>query len=154
MFMASIAPPTESFQIGDAARLSGLTKPMVDYLCRQGILEPSMPQQRGRGRQRRYAFGDVVMLRVLAKLLAAGVSVKRVKNALIALRQHHPEITPTSLPARYLVTDGQFVYLRHNDDTLETLDQNGQMAFMYVLELGRIQAEVIELAKTQVLGGG
>ena len=65
----------QDFLIARAAKLSGLTPAMLNYLCREKVLLPSVPGRRGRGRPRRYSFGDVVMLRVIAKLLKAGVSV-------------------------------------------------------------------------------
>src|SRR5689334_13552313 len=102
----------DGYLIRDAARLGLHTEKMVDYLCRQKVLIPSLSKgKRGRGRPRKYSFGDVVMLRVLARLLNAGVSVERIKRALQVLRKYHPEITPERLPAEYLVTDGVHVYL-------------------------------------------
>ena len=133
----------EHFDIRQAAALCGLKQPMLDYLCRQGILVPSLPKHRGRGRKRRYTFGDVVMLRVLAKLLGRGISVKRIRDALIALRKHHAAITPTSLPERYLITDGEAVFLWRSKTTLETLDEAGQMTFAFVIELATVRDEVI-----------
>jgi len=115
---------------------------MVDYLCRQDVLIPSRPRFRKRGRPRRYTFGDVVVLRVLGRLLDAGVSVKRLKSSLKSLRKYHEEITATSLPAEYLATDGRNVYLWKNSATLEMLDDAGQMNFAFVIELTRVQAEV------------
>ena len=51
------------------------------------------------------------MLRVLARLLKAGVSVQRLKTALKSLRKYHKEISPTRVPAQYLVTDGRQMFL-------------------------------------------
>jgi hypothetical protein len=82
------------------------------------------------------------MLRAIAKLLKNGVSVSRLKVALAALREHHREITPTSLPAALLVTDGHEVYLRRSRDALEGLNR-GQFAFAFIVELAVIQREVI-----------
>lgn len=82
------------------------------------------------------------MLRVLAGLLRSGISVARLKRSLEALRKFHPEITPTSLPSRYLVTDGQRVFLRNKANALETLDRNGQLVFAFVIELRSVRDEV------------
>jgi DNA-binding transcriptional MerR regulator len=136
----------ESFLIADAARASGLTPAMLDYLCREKVLVPSTPGQRGRGRPRRYSFGDVVMLRVLSRLLAAGISVQRLKKALQSLRRFHKAIRPLSLPADYLVTDGRRAYLRDKDGLLE-LDGSGQMSFLFVLELRDVRREVLKAAR-------
>jgi DNA-binding transcriptional MerR regulator len=142
--MANDRQLIQTFTVEEAARLSQLSATMVDYLCRQQVLVPTLPRSRKRGRARRYSFGDVVMLRVLGRLLDAGVSVKRVKSSLRTLRKHHKEITATSLPAEYLATDGRNVYLWKNSATLQALDDKGQMNFAFVIELTRVQAEVSE----------
>jgi len=131
----------QSFAIAKAAKLSGLKPAMVDYLCRQEILVPSYRGKRGRGRPRQYSFGDVVMLKVLARLLQAGVSVRRLRLALRSFRKYHQQISPTELPAQYFVTDGANVYLRDRD-TLRDLDRSGQSTFLFVLELRHVQREV------------
>jgi hypothetical protein len=58
-----------------------------------------------------------------------------------ALREFHPAITLTSLPARHIVTDGVDLYLRHEGDDLERLG-DGQMAFAFVVELSQLRDEV------------
>lgn len=82
------------------------------------------------------------MLRVLARLLSAGVSVSRLKTALKSIRKYHKMISRTDLPAQYIVTDGRNVYLRDRD-TLRDLDGSGQTSFLFVLELGHVQREVL-----------
>lgn len=135
-----------SYIIADAARLSGLSPVMLDYLCREKILVPSTPGKRGRGNPRKYSFGDVVMLRVLARLLKSGVAVKRLKKALISLRHYQSKISQDSLPAQYLVTDGSRVYLRNDKRALLDMDGSEQMSFLFVLELEQVRREVLGLA--------
>ena len=130
------------FDSADAVRLSGLTRTMLDYVVRTGLLVPSGAARRRRGVRRSFTFGDVVMLRALARLLGAGVSVLQLRKSLRALRRRHPEITPTSLPGNVLVTDGYSVLLRDGDDVLEDLS-NGQLAFAFVLELRRLRDETL-----------
>ena len=140
-------PIFQDVDINGAAKLSGLPVTMVNYLGRTDVLVPSRPKERKRGRARRYTLGDVVMLRILASLLESGISVARLKKGLKAFRKYHPKITPTSLPARYLLTDGIQVYLRHENQTFETLDDKGQMAFAFVLEIEQARADVLEIAR-------
>lgn len=142
---------SEGYNVRVVAALAGLTPHMVNYLCRQNLIQPSLSKQRGRGRPLSYGFGDIVMLRVIARLLQSGVSVERVREAFAALRQHHPAITPTTLPARYLVTDGRNVFLSNGKDQLEELDGRGQMSFAFVLELSTIRDEVLQEAKKREL---
>ena len=148
MYMSEVE--SDIFQdvgIKGAAKLSGLPVTMVNYLGRTDVLVPSRHKKRKRGRARRYTLGDVVMLRILATLLTYGISVARLKKGLKSFRKYHPEITPTSLPARYLVTDGIRVYLWHENQALETLDDKGQMAFAFVLEIEQARAAVLEIAR-------
>lgn len=132
----------EGFLIVEAARLSGLTRPMLDYLCRQNVLVPSTRGRRGRGCPRLYSFGDVVMLRLLARLLGLGMSVQRLKTALRSLRPHHKSISRDALPAQYIVTNGARVFLRDKDHLLD-LDGTGQMSFLFVIELGDVRKDVL-----------
>lgn len=137
-----------SFTIFEAHLLSDLTVPMLDYLCRTKIVTPSCSARRGRGRQRLYSFGDVVLLRVIGRLLSAGVSVLRLSRAFQSLKKLHPEITPMTLPASHLVTDGSKLFLRQREDVLEELE-SGQLAFMFVLELSKIKDEVLKQLRVE-----
>ena len=130
------------FTAGSAAALSGLSLAMVNYLCRTDVVVPSGNEGiRGRGTRRRYSFGDVVALRLVARLSARGVQPLRVARSLKALRRLHPEITLTSLPATHVVTDGEHLYLRRPGDPLErALD--GQMTFAFIFELSDLQREI------------
>jgi DNA-binding transcriptional MerR regulator len=136
-----IHDPAEWFTAARAARLSGLTQPMVNYLCREDLVTPSCNCPRGHGVPRHYAFGDVVALRLVARLSKAGVSPLRLKKGLQYLRKFQPEITLTSLPASHLVTDGQDIYLRAGSDALERAT-DGQFAFAFVIELDHVRSEV------------
>jgi hypothetical protein len=85
------------------------------------------------------------MLRILARLLKSGVSVQRLKSALKLLRKYHGQISETSLPAQYLVTDGHKVYLRDHG-MLSDLDGSGQKSFLFVVELSHVRGEVLRAA--------
>lgn len=131
----------ERYVAARAAKLSGLTLAMVNYLCREHIVEPSHSSKRGHGVKRWFSFGDLVALRLLARLSASGVSILRMKKALAGLRKHHPAITLTSLPASHVVTDGTDLYLHQQGQPLERL-LDGQLTFAFVVELGPLRDEV------------
>ena len=131
------------FTAEQAARCSGLSLSMVNYLCRSGIVTPSGRVRRGHGRARRYIFGDLVALRLVEKLARSGVSPLRLKKGLMGLRKHHPEITLTSLPGSHIITNGQDLYLREEGRPIERAF-DGQFAFAFVVELASLQREVAE----------
>ena len=115
---------------------------MLNYLCREHLVEPSCDCVRGNGKPRHYSFGDIVALRLVARLSKAGISPLRLKKGLRYLKKFQPEITLRSLPATHLVTDGEVIYLRAGTDALERAT-DGQYAFAFVIELEQIRAEVV-----------
>lgn len=134
--------PAEWFSASRAARLAGLSHAMVNYLCRTSVVSPSCNCPRGRGVPRHYSFGDVVALRLVAKLSKAGISPLRLRKGLESLRAYHPQITLSSLPATHLVTDGQSIFLRSANHSLERAT-DGQYAFAFVVELEHMRQEVV-----------
>jgi DNA-binding transcriptional MerR regulator len=131
------------FGAASAARVVGLSLAMVNYLCRTGIVEPSCSCKRGHGTPRHYSFGDLVALRLIARLSATGVQPLRLKRAMTRLRDHHSKITLTSLPASHIVTDGVHLYLRQHDEPIERLI-DGQLVFGFVIELAQLQDDVAQ----------
>tara|TARA_R110002110_G_scaffold368869_1_gene578713 strand:- start:2204 stop:2653 length:450 start_codon:yes stop_codon:yes gene_type:complete len=140
-----------SFSVKQAARFSGLTLVMVNYLCRTGVLEPSGSNARGRGRRREYTFSDIVILKSLKRLLDSGIGVSKLKRALNALRREYPEISRDKLPAklRYLVTNGETIYLRRKPDALQAMDGSDQFEFAFVINLAQIHTEVFQAIRAQ-----
>ncbi len=139
----SIPKPTRKaktwFEAKDAAKHSGLTMDMVNYLCRHEMVIPSAGNHRGRGSKRRYSFADLLLLRVMAKLLANGISPLRLKENLKALNQRGIE-SKGILTTRYVVTDGYSIYFA--DHGVVELLESGQMSFAFVLELSKLREEI------------
>lgn len=134
----------DTYSIRQAALYSGLKGAMVDYLCRAGIVLPSGGDVKpGRGKARLYTFGDIVVLKVVAQLLARGISVARLKGALSELRQKHGQITKTSLPGKFLITDGERVYFHNAKGAVSDLNKNSQQVFAFMVELKSVRDSVI-----------
>lgn len=132
------------FSVSEAAKLSRMTPAMVDYLCRQSIIVPSYPKRRGRGRARRYTFGEVVLLRTVEKLLRKGVSVKRLKDALKTKNKFFREIHPEKPPIQVFATDGKSVLIEDPDSKILNLSEGGQIEFSFVIDLRKTHAAVVE----------
>lgn len=129
----------DSYTAAQAARLAGLTMAMLNYLSRYGVAIASGGGKRGRGNVRRYVFADVLMLRVLSKLLANGISVLRLRKSLQGIRDRG---TATEILVRkFVVTDGYNIYFQ--DAGVTELLETGQLAFAFVLELNAIRKEVV-----------
>ena len=95
-----------------------------------------------RGRARRYAYTDVLFLRVIAEMLVRGIEVKRLGAA---LRRAKAEAElwddVRSAPRHYLVTDGTEVYLRRKG-RLESKTVDRQLSFAFVLDLGHAHESI------------
>jgi DNA-binding transcriptional MerR regulator len=70
--------------------LVGITYRQLDYWARTDLLKPSLKPAKGSGSQRLYSFGDVVQLKVVKRLLDAGMSLKKIRQAIEILREQLP----------------------------------------------------------------
>lgn len=138
---------TLGYSPAQVAKVTGLSTYMVDYLCRNGLVTPSGNGLRGRGRLRRYTFPDLVLLRVVAKLLNQGVSVLGFRKSFLSAKRRQANVREL-LARRYLVTDGVRVYLQ-NQGVLERID-TGQLSFAFVLDLAPIRHELARNLKLRV----
>ena len=129
----------------EALRLSGLKSDvMLIYLSRIGVLKPSGDERAGRGRRRRFTFNDVVFLKAVANLLAQGIEVKRLGNALRQAKADADQwMDIRKAPIRYLITDGTDVFFR-KEGQLESLTVKRQFAFGFVIDLHKAHKAVAD----------
>lgn len=137
-----------SFPIGQAAVYADIGLPMIDYLCRIGIVVPSGARShgRGRGKSRHFTFADVVTLRMIGKLLKQGIGVTRLKSDLRKANQRYAQFGGGTAPMRYLCTDGARAYFRNGDQALEEL-RTGQLSFSFIMDFEQIKGEVVDLMR-------
>ncbi|MCQ0033134.1 hypothetical protein NAL89_17400 [Burkholderia glumae] len=112
---------------------------MVNYLARYKIVGASGSEATGRGKQRRYTFADLLLLKVIARLLRGGISVLRLRECISDLQKSGRSVRAL-MTRKYVVTDGYNIYLQ-DDGVLRRID-SGQMAFAFVLDLSQIRKEV------------
>ena len=70
-----------------ACSVAGITYRQLDYWARTGLVMPSVRDASGSGTQRLYSFRDIVVLKVVKRLLDAGVSLQNIRKAIETLRQ-------------------------------------------------------------------
>lgn len=134
---------SNAFTCGEVAELTGLTKPMVNYLAHAGFLAASYrPGSSRRGSTRYYSYRDLMVGRVIGRLAEAGVELKRLKRALGDLQRSElwTRLNDRSLPL--LVTDGSAIFLVEPDGAVRDLTMDGQLAFSFVLDLSRTEQEL------------
>ncbi len=97
----------------------------LDYWARTGLVVPSVRDASGSGTQRLYSFRDMVVLKVVKRLLDAGVSLQNIRKAIDALRSRGVE----DLAQITLISDGTTVYECRSPEEVVDLLQGGQGVF-------------------------
>ena len=129
------------YTVAQTEKLTGLSRAMLDYLCRSEVLRPHAKPCRGRGHRRLYSFSDLVLLRVIAQLLRSGISVLKLKKSLDTLRRRDPEFATRQTRGTVLVTDGVRIYLRQGAQVIEDL-ACGQLEFAFVIQLDGVRRDL------------
>ena len=116
---------TEGYRVPEVCRIVGISYRQLDYWARTGLVAPSVREAGGSGTQRLYSFQDLVQLKVIKRLLDAGVSLQRIRKAVVYLRDHLG-----SSPANVtLMSDGSKIYACESEDEIIDLVQRGQGVF-------------------------
>ena len=108
-----------------ACKIVGITYRQLDYWTRTGLMIPSLQQASGSGTQRLYSFRDLVVLKVVKRLLDAGVSLQNIRKAIETLRSRGVE----DLAGITLISDGTTVYECRSPEEVVDLLQGGQGVF-------------------------
>jgi DNA-binding transcriptional MerR regulator len=119
-----------------ACRAAGITYRQLDYWARTGLVEPSVRGATGSGTQRLYGFRDILVLKVVKRLLDTGVSLHQIRVAVSHLRKRGVE----DLAQITLMSDGASVYECTSADEVIDLLQGGQGVFG--IAVGRVWREV------------
>jgi DNA-binding transcriptional MerR regulator len=128
-------PPT-------ACTAAGITYRQLDYWARTGLVEPSVRAAQGSGSQRLYGFRDILVLKVVKRLLDTGISLQQIRAAVQHLRDRGTD----DLAQVTLMSDGVSVYECTSPDEVVDLLAGGQGVFG--IALGRVWQEVVgELAE-------
>ncbi|WP_084073073.1 MerR family transcriptional regulator [Demequina sp. NBRC 110052] len=119
-----------------ACKAAGITYRQLDYWARTGLVEPTVRTATGSGTQRLYGFRDILVLRVVKRLLDSGVSLQQIRIAVQHLRDRGVE----DLSRITLMSDGASVYECTSDDEVIDLVQGGQGVFG--IALGKVWREL------------
>ena len=126
------------YRAPQVCNLVGITYRQLDYWARTNLIRPSLRQASGSGSQRLYSFSDVVQLKVIKRLLDAGMSLKKIRSAVEILRQQMDSDQP--LADVTLLSDGQTIYAAHSEEEVVDVFRRGQGVFG--IAIGPVQAEV------------
>lgn len=119
-----------------ACSAAGITYRQLDYWARTSLVEPSIRTASGSGTQRLYGFRDILVLKIVKRLLDAGVSLQNIRTAVDHLRNRGV----TDLERITLMSDGASIYECTSSDEIIDLLAGGQGVFG--IAVGKVWQEV------------
>jgi DNA-binding transcriptional MerR regulator len=108
-----------------ACSAAGITYRQLDYWARTDLVLPTIRTASGSGSQRLYSFKDILVLKVVKRLLDAGVSLQNIRVAVEALRLRGVD----DLAQVTLLSDGTSVYECTSSEEVVDLLRGGQGVF-------------------------
>lgn len=119
-----------------AARAAGITYRQLDYWARTELVMPTVRNAAGSGSQRLYGFRDILVLKLVKRLLDTGISLQQIRTAVEELRAAgFYDLAQTTL-----MSDGVSVYMCTSDDEVIDLMSRGQGVFG--IAVGKVLREV------------
>lgn len=128
--------PEQGYRGAVAARAAGITYRQLDYWARTELVEPTVRNATGSGSQRLYGFRDILVLKLVKRLLDTGISLQQIRTAVEQLRAAGIR----DLAGTTLMSDGASVYLCTSNDEVIDLVSRGQGVFG--IAVGKVLHEV------------
>jgi DNA-binding transcriptional MerR regulator len=109
---------------------------------------PTVRDASGSGSQRLYGFQDILVLKLVKRLLDTGISLQQIRAAVEQLR----EAGIYDLAQTTLMSDGASVYLCTSNDEVIDLINNGQGVFGIAIGkvLREVESSLVELETEQI----
>lgn len=116
---------SEGYRGATAATAAGITYRQLDYWARTELVVPTVQSAQGSGSQRLYSFRDILVLKLVKRLLETGISLQQIRIAVDQLRAEGID----DLAGTTLMSDGASVYLCTSSDEVIDLVNRGQGVF-------------------------
>lgn len=121
----SIPDDMVGYRVPSACQIAGISYRQLDYWDRTGLVVPSIRGAAGSGSQRLYSFKDIVVLKIIKRLLDAGISLQNIRIAVDHLRSRGV----ADLAGITILSDGATVYECTSAQEVVDLLQGGQGVF-------------------------
>ncbi|WP_333473462.1 MerR family transcriptional regulator [Lolliginicoccus lacisalsi] len=121
----SVPDELVGYRVPTACQIAGITYRQLDYWARTGLVQPSIRGAAGSGSQRLYSFKDMLVLKIVKRLLDTGISLHNIRIAVEHLRQRGV----ADLANVTLFSDGTTVYECASPEEVVDLLQGGQGVF-------------------------
>ena len=144
----------QGYRVPEVTKAVGISYRQLDYWARTGLVTPSIREAGGSGTQRLYSFQDMLVLRIIKKLLDAGVGLQQIRKAVEYLKDMKQPLHSVTL-----MSDGNRIYAPDSPEAVIDLLAKGQGVFAIavdkvVSDLEGTLAKSHRRPKTAVRAGG
>lgn len=122
----------------EVCKIIDLSYRQLDYYDRTDFVKPSINDGEGYGSRRMYGFNDLLKLKVIKKLLDAGVSLQKIRKAKKYLEDNGN--SDYSFLKVTLISDGNSVYACSSDKAIIDTLKSGQGVFG--IALGKVYEDL------------
>ncbi len=126
----------EGFRGPQVCDIVGITYRQLDYWARTDLLRPSVSEARGSGTQRRYSYRDLLELKVIKRLLDAGLSLQSARRAIQVLRSSGADLASANL----VLSGSESVLARTGEEIVDLL--KGGQGVLNIVALGGVFEEL------------
>lgn len=127
----------QSYSGKRAAEIVGITYRQLDYWARTDLIRPSVTEAAGSGSRRSYSYRDLLELKVIKKLLDAGIRLESVRDVFAYLRT---QLGTDVASANLVISGSTSVVVRDGAELTDAL-KAGQ-GVLNVLALAGVKSEV------------
>ena len=131
-----VRQPDEGYRGPQVCSIVGITYRQLDYWARTDLLRPSITEARGSGTQRRYSYLDLLQLKVIKRLLDAGIDLRHARRAIECLRSSGEDVGAANL----VIEEGRAV-LRSGEEIIDLL-RGGQAVLNITVPMATVVSEV------------
>ncbi len=129
----------QGFSGRQSADIVGITYRQLDYWARTDLVRPSLTDATGSGSRRRYSYRDLLELKIIKRLLDAGISLPAVRSAFGYLRDQ----LDTDVASAHLVLSGSSaVLVRDGEELIDVVNRFKGQGVLNLLALSDVQTEV------------
>jgi DNA-binding transcriptional MerR regulator len=121
-----------------AAEIVGITYRQLDYWARTDLIRPSLADAEGSGSRRRYSYKDLLELKVIKRLLDAGIKLESIREAFEYLRESLGE----DVASAHLVIDGTSAVLVRGSELIDVVNRYQGQGVLNLLPMDGVLQEL------------
>ena len=147
--MSNATRNDEGFSAKRTAEIVGITYRQLDHWARTHLVEHSLAAAQGSGSRRRYAYRDLLELKVVKTLVDAGIRLQKVRDVFSFVG----ESLDQDITRLNLVLTGDTVLVHDQNGTMDLLRRGQGVLMLNILPLAGVKEEldatIIELFPTE-----